>query len=44
MVQLTAEQVIAINAELNRDKRKEIVIKIENGHPVVLSNQKKRIA
>lgn len=44
MLQLTAEQVLAIQHALNSDKRREIVIKVENGHIVVLCNQKKRIA
>ena len=44
MLQLTAEQVLAIQNALNGDKRKEVVVKVENGHIVILCSQKKRIA
>ena len=44
MLQLTSEQVIQIQNALNGDKRKEVVVKVENGHIVVLCVQKKRIA
>lgn len=44
MLQLTAEQLMAIHRAVNEDKRKEVVIKVENGKLVVLCAQKKRIA
>ena len=44
MLKLTAEQVILIQNALNGDKRKEVVLKVENGQIVVLLVQKRRIA
>lgn len=44
MLQLTAEQVIAIQNALNGDRRKEVIVKVENGNIVILCSQKKRIA
>lgn len=43
MLQLTAEQVLKIQEALNRDKRKEVHIKVENGKIVILCVQKQRI-
>jgi len=44
MLQLTADQVMAIQRTLNEDKRKEIIIKVENGNLVIICSNRKRIA
>ena len=43
MLELTAEQVFAIQKALAQDKRKEVVIKVENGKIVILCVHKTRI-
>lgn len=43
MCELTYEQVRQIQQALNEDKRKEVVLKIENGKIVILCVHKKRI-
>lgn len=44
MLQLTAKQVIEIQNALNADKRKEVIIRVENGNLVVILSTRKRIA
>lgn len=44
MLTLSAEQVIQIQNALNSDKRKSVLLKVENGQIVVILLQKKRIA
>ena len=44
MLQLTAKQVIEIQNALNDDKRKEVIIRVENGNLVVILSTRKRIA
>ena len=43
MCELSYEQVRLIQQALNEDKRKEVVLKIENGKIVILCVHKKRI-
>lgn len=43
MLELTMEQVHKIQQALSQDKRKEVVIKVENGRLVVLCVHKQRI-
>ena len=44
MLQLTADQVMAIQKTLNGDKRKEIIIKVENGKLVIICSDRHKIA
>ena len=44
MLQLTPEQIQKIESALKEDKRKVVVVKVENGNLVVLCVHKKRIA
>ena len=43
MLELTMEQVYKIQQALNQDKRKEVIIKVENGKIVILCCHKQRI-